>query len=281
MNNQYVDHIQITASEDFGIGKRGGYYDSVGALKDVGQNHQLQMLAFATMDAPAEFANHEVTSERIKILQNLMADPSSVVFGQYQDYTQEENVDPTSQTETFYALKAEIDTPRWKGVPIYIRAGKKLKQTATEIAVVFKLSTNQLFKDQQAAMEPNVLFFRIQPNEGIVMRILTKKPGHGVELEPTYMQFCYRQDPTFHTFPDPYEKLISDAIRGDQTFFNAGEEAEAQWAFIDPLSLSKPEVHSYEPGSWGPEAADRLIEKDGRKWLEPSEQFCVIVPHNT
>ena len=280
MNNQYVDHIQITASEDFGIGKRGGYYDTVGALKDVGQNHQLQMLAFATMDAPSEFTNHEVTSERIKILKNLLADPNNVVFGQYQGYNQEENVDRNSQTETFYALKTEIQTPRWQGVPIYIRAGKKLKQTATEIAIVFKLSANRLFKDQQAGMEPNVLFFRIQPNEGIVLRILSKKPGHGVELEPTYMQFCYRQDPTYHTLPDPYERLISDAIRGDQTFFNAGEETEAQWAFTDPLSAAKHQVETYETGSWGPKNADDLIQQDGRKWLEHSEQFCVIQPYN-
>lgn len=281
MNNQYVDHIQITASEDYGIGKRGGYYDSVGALKDVGQNHLLQMLAFATMDAPIEFTNQAVTTERVKILQNLKPLTDQLVFGQYQGYQQEENITPDSHTETYFALKTEIQTPRWQGVPIYIRAGKKLKQTATEIAIVFKTPANRMFKDQKSGMEPNVLFFRIQPNEGIVMRILTKKPGHEVELEPTYMQFCYRQDPTFHTFPDPYERLISDAMRGDQTFFNAGEEAEAQWAFTDPLSETGTQVYPYEQSSWGPPEADELLKKDGKEWLEPSEQFCVIPPYNS
>lgn len=276
MNNEYVDHIQITASEDYGIGKRGGYYDAVGALKDVGQNHLLQMLAFVTMDAPQEFSNHAVTAERIKILQNLKPLTDKIVFGQYEGYQKEANVNPDSQTETFFALKTEVLTPRWEGIPIYIRAGKKVRQTVTEIAIVFKTPANRMFKDQKSGMEPNVLFFRIQPNEGIVMRILTKKPGHEIELEPTYMQFCYRQDSTFHTFPDPYERLISDAMRGDQTFFNAGEEAEAQWAFTDPLSDTKQEVFSYESSSWGPKEADQLIEKDGRVWLEPSEQFCNI-----
>jgi glucose-6-phosphate 1-dehydrogenase len=125
-------------------------------------------------------------------------------------------------------------------------------------------------------MEPNVLFFRIQPNEGIVMRILAKKPGHDVALDPTYMQFCYKEDPNFHNLPDPYERLISDAIRGDQTFFNDAGEVEAQWAFTDPLSNAKQTVFSYEPGSWGPKEADDLIKNDGRVWLEPSEQFCRI-----
>lgn len=280
MNSEYVDHIQITASEDFGIGKRGGYYDTVGALKDVGQNHQLQMLAFATMDAPEEFTNQAVTSKRAKILQNLVSDPEHLVFGQYEGYKEEENVNPESETESFYAFKTEIKTDRWQGVPIYVRAGKKLKQTATEIAVVFKIPENRLFKSHEAGMIPNVLFFRIQPNEGIVMRILSKKPGAGVTLEPTYMQFCYKQDSEFHTLPDPYERLISDAIRGDQTFFNAADEVEAQWAFIDPLTEAKVKAHPYKPGSWGPDAADELIKKDGREWLEPSEEFCAIPPYN-
>lgn len=276
MNSEFVDHIQITASEDFGIGKRGGYYDKVGSLKDVGQNHQLQMLAFATMDEPQEFTNQEVTRERIKILKNLVSTPTNAVFGQYEGYRGELNVDPNSETDTFYAFKTGINLPRWKGVPIYIRAGKKLKQANTEIAIVFKTPKNRLFKNLQGGMEPNVLYFRIQPNEGIVLRILAKKPGHDISLDPTYMQFCYREDPHFHNLPDPYERLISDAIRGDQTFFNDAEEVEAQWSFIDPISQSKKAVYQYDIGSWGPKEADTLIEKDGRKWLEPSEEFCNI-----
>lgn len=278
INKDYIDHIQITASEDFGIGKRGGYYEQVGALKDVGQNHQLQMLAFTTMDAPVQFSNKAVTAERIKILQKLVPLPDKVVFGQYEGYAKEENVDSSSKVDTFYALKTYINNERFKDVPIYIRAGKKLNQTVTEISIVFKNHISRLFKGSAGGDGPNVLIYRIAPNEGIVLKISTKTPGHKVELESEYMQFCYRLDPHRHYIPDPYERLLIDTIRGDQTFFNAAEEVEAQWAFIDSYSAKasqgKPLI--YAPGSWGPKAADELIEEDGRAWLEPSMEFCRI-----
>lgn len=273
INKDYIDHIQITASEDFGIGMRGGYYNKMGALKDVGQNHQLQMLAFATMDAPVEFSNEAVAKERLKILKNLVPQPSRVVFGQYEGYTKEANVDPKSNTDTFYAFKTNINSIRFKNVPIYIRAGKKLAQTVTEISIIFK-TTTRLFKNHELGSQPNVLIYRIQPNEGIVLKILTKKPGHDFKLEPEYMQFCYKIDPKTHYVPDPYEKLLSDTIRGDQTFFNDSKEVEAQWAFIDPLANARGKPSIYKPGSWGPKEADELLRKDGKAWLEPSLAFC-------
>jgi glucose-6-phosphate 1-dehydrogenase len=276
LNNQHVDHIQILASEDFGIGTRGGYYDSVGALKDVGQNHQLQMLSFTTMDAPAEFTSEAVTRERFKILKTLIPLPEKVVFGQYDGYTDEENVSINSTTETFYALKTEIRNDRFKGVPIYIRAGKNLTKTVTEIAIFFKKPHFSLFKNMTRGMGTSILIFRIQPNEGIVLRFVAKKPGPGVELENAFMEFCYKYKSDFHTLPDPYERLISDAIRGDQTFFNNADEVEAQWAFIDPLLKAKPKPIIYKSGSWGPKEADQLIEADGRFWMVPSELFCRI-----
>ncbi|KKS11206.1 MAG: Glucose-6-phosphate 1-dehydrogenase, partial [Parcubacteria group bacterium GW2011_GWB1_41_5] len=277
INKDHIDHIQITALEDFGIGKRGGYYDQVGALKDVGQNHLLQMLAFATMDAPGEFSNEAVTRERIKILKNLQSLTDKVVFGQYEGYIKEENVAPDSATETFYALKTYIRNERFKDIPIYIRAGKKLKKTATEISIVFKKPANRLFKCFDCGEdEPNVLIYRIQPNEAIVFKILTKLPGHKVKLQPEYMQYCYRIDPHNHYIPDPYERLLVDTIRGDQTFFNDAAEIEAQWAFVDPLIEVRKKPVVYQAGSWGPKEADELIEKDGRKWLEPSMEFCRI-----
>lgn len=276
INKDFIDHIQITATEDFGIGKRGGYYDQVGALKDVGQNHQLQMLAFSTMDAPTEFSNEAVTRERIKILKSIVSIPKKIIFGQYQGYEKEENVDPKSQTDTFYALKTYINNERFKGVPIYIRAGKKLKQTVTEISIAFKNPVNRLLKNLDLGEEPNVLIYRIAPNEGIVLKILTKTPGHETRLEPQYMQFCYRLDPHTHLLPDPYERLLIDTIRGDQTFFNDAQEVEAQWAFIDPLFAKRGKPHIYKAGSWGPKEADELIEEDGRQWLEPSMDFCRI-----
>lgn len=276
INNELIDHIQVTAAEDFGIGKRGGYYDSVGALKDVGQNHLLQMLAFATMDAPSEFTNDAVTKERIKILKSLKPFPKSLVLGQYENYREKESVNPNSKMDTFFAFKTEIINARFKGVPIYIRAGKKLSQTVTEIAIVFKNPVNRLFRNMHWGEEPNVLIYRIQPNEGIVLKILVKKPGIKVELEPSYMQYCYRQDPHNHPFPDPYERLILDAIRGDQTFFNDATEVETEWAFIDPLSKKRKNPIIYKEGSWGPKEADKMIEEDGHAWLEPSMEFCPI-----
>jgi glucose-6-phosphate 1-dehydrogenase len=273
LNNKYIDHIQISALEDFGVGKRGKFYDAVGALKDTGQNHQLQMLALASMDAPADISNEEITKERLKILENLVSMPDKIVYGQYRGYTEEENIDPNSQTETFYALKTEINNERFKGVPVYIRAGKKLKETATEIAIIFKPQPDRLLKEKE---EPNVLIFRIQPNEGIVFKIYTKKPGEKMQLDPTFMQYCYPQFSDAHALPDPYEKLFLDTIRGDQTFFNDAQEVEAQWKFVDPLINAKQTVYPYSPGSWGPKEADELIEQDGRKWLEPSMDFCKI-----
>lgn len=276
INKNYIDHIQITASEDFGIGKRGGYYDQVGALKDVGQNHQLQMLAFATMDAPTEFTSKAVSRERIKIIKNLKPQTNKIVFGQYEGYRKEENVALGSNTDTFYALKTFINNDRFKNVPIYIRAGKKLNRTVTEISIVFKNPANGIFGKLDSGDEPNVLIYRIAPNEGIVLKILTKIPGYEAKLQPEYMQYCYRIDPRSHYIPDPYERLIVDAIRGDHTFFNDAEEVEAQWAFIDPLSNIRGKPFIYKAGSWGPQEANDLIEKDNRAWLEPSMDFCRI-----
>ena len=276
INAEYIDHIQITATEDFGVGKRGGYYDIVGALKDVGQNHQLQMLAFVTMDAPAQFSNKAVTEQRIKIFKKLVPMPQKVVFGQYNGYRKEQNVNPASNTETFYALKTYINSDRFKDVPIYIRAGKKLKKTVTEISVIFKNPVNRLLKHLDCGDEPNVLIYRMTPNEGIVLKILTKVPGLETKLEPEYMQFCYRNHPHGHSTPDPYERILTDTVKGDQTFFDDAEEVEAQWAFIDQLNAGKSTPKVYEQGSWGPKEADQLIEEDGRFWLEPSMEFCRI-----
>lgn len=254
MNSEHIDHIQVTASEDFGIGNRGSYYDENGAIKDVGQNHLLQMVALATMDKPVKMSNEEITKERVKVLKNLVSDPSSLVIGQYDGYLLEKDVARNSKTETYFSFKTSINNDRFRGVPVYVRGGKYLNRTATEVAIIFKNS-------------PNVLIYRIQPNEGIVFKIMTKKPGHTLELEESYMQYCY---PHNVDLPDAYEKLIMDALRGDQTFFNDADEVDAQWAFTDPLITAKhgtiPTI--YPKGSWGP--------KDDIPWIEPSTAFCTI-----
>jgi glucose-6-phosphate 1-dehydrogenase len=274
MNNKYIDHIQITAAEDFGIGARGGYFDTMGTLRDVGQNHLLQMVVAATMDSPKEFSNRTVTDKRIEILQNFKSFPDKIVFGQYNGYLYEEKVDPKSKADTFFALKTEINNKTWKGVPIYIRAGKKLAQFVTEISVVFKVPVNRMFQNHELGNRPNVLTYRIQPHEGIGLELLSKVPGHKFQLESDYMQFCYRTLQNTHY--DAYEKLIYDAMMGDPTFFNDAPEVEAAWKFVDKYTNEQKVLHLYDPGTWGPEEANKLIEADGRKWIEPSPLLCNI-----
>ncbi len=265
INHEQIDHVQVTAAEDFGIGLRGGYYDSVGALKDVGQNHLLQMIALATMEEPRDFSNQAITASRLKLLQELRPDPDKLVFGQYDGYLREQDVRPDSKSDTFFALRTTIANSRFQDVPIYVRAGKLLKRTVTEVTFVFKT------KGQNP---PNMLVYRVQPNAGIVMRFSSKIPGPTFKLQNEYLQFCYKNSE--NGLPDPYLRLLVDALSGDQTFFVDAEEVEAQWQFVDPLVAKRRQIHSYQPGSWGPEAADQLIEADGRKWIEPSVSFCAL-----
>ena len=231
LNKGNLDHIQITSSEDFGIPKRGKFYDATGALKDVGQNHILQMLALATMEEPRDKSDGALVNERLKLVRSLTSDPKDVVYGQYVSglvhgknvcsYRDEEDVMEKSQTDTFFAMKLAVNNARFNNVPVYIRAGKQMAMWLTEISYVFKR------KDSYQ----NALTIRVQPNEGIGVKIFTKKPGMKIKIEPTYMQFCYK-----HHFPkqalDAYEKLLQDVFAGRHTFFNTSEEVEAQWRFM-------------------------------------------------
>jgi glucose-6-phosphate 1-dehydrogenase len=275
MNREHIDHIQVTASEDFGIGNRGNYYDQNGAIKDVGQNHVLQMLALSTMDAPVSFSDREVTHSRVNLLNQLIPEPESLVIGQYEGYQNEKDIAQGSRTETYFAFKTHINNNRFKGVPIYVRGGKCLTRTATEIAIIFKNPANRIFSHLKTGIEPNILIYRIQPNEGIVLKIMTKKPGHELILDESYMQYCYPHD---RDLPDAYERLIVDALKGDQTFFNDANEVDAQWKFTDSLISSKHKISpsTYKQGSWGPVEAEALMTKDGRAWYEPSTSFCSI-----
>jgi len=260
MSNEYIDHIQITASETFGAEARSSYYDKVGALKDVGQNHLLQMLVFATMREPESFDNQGITLRRLEVLRSLLPTADKLVLGQYEGYADEGD----SSTNTFFALKTTLSSGRFEGVPIYIRAGKKLAKDAAQISIVFK----------NERKKKNVLIFRIQPNEGVVLKILVKKPGMGLSLDEGLMQFCYKS--LSSNLINPYEKLIFDALNEDQTFFNDACEVEAQWKFIDALKSETVDLKPYNGGSWGPKEAETLIEQDGREWIEPSDAYCNI-----
>jgi glucose-6-phosphate 1-dehydrogenase len=272
-NAQFVDHIQITMAEDFGIGERGEYFDCAGEIRDTGQNHMLQMLTLMTMDSPSKMTSEEIAKERIKILSSLEPNLKEIIFGQYEGYRKEKNVNSGSLTDTFFALKTKLNDSKFKDVPIYLRAGKMLKMTATEIAIVFKKTNNSLF-NRFENQSPNALIFRVSPNEGVVLKFLAKKPGSNKQLESSTMEFCYRSFTS--SLPNPYVTLIADAILGNQTFFNDAREVEAQWKFVDQLiNLNKKPI-IYPAFSWGPKEATDLIEKDGRRWIDPSEAFCKI-----
>lgn len=270
-----IDHIQITAAENFGINKRGKFYDATGALKDVGQNHILQMLAIATMEQPKDNSDEEFIKAKINLITALRIDPKDVVYGQYTggvvngkeviDYRKEKAVKPNSKTDTFFAMKLFINDSRFAGVPVYVRTGKQMEIWNTEISYIFKGEPSK----------QNVLTIRIQPNEGIAIKLHTKKPGFDMRIEPTYMQFCYKHHFPGETF-DAYEKLLQEVFTGRHTFFNTSKEVEAQWRFIDPLSKNRTPIRFYKAGSWGPKEAFDLIEKDGRKWLKPYPAFCQI-----
>lgn len=275
LRKENIDHIQITAAENFGIYKRGKFYDSTGALKDVGQNHILQMLAIATMEQPKDSSDEEFIKSKTKLIKALRINPKDVVYGQYTsgivngkeviDYRKEHAVNPNSKMDTFFAMKLFIGDPRFEGVPVYIRTGKQMEIWNTEISYIFKGKPGK----------QNVLTIRIQPNEGIAIKLYAKKPGLDIRIEPTYMQFCYRHYFLGEAF-DAYEKLLQEVFTGRHTFFNTSKEVEAQWHFIDPLSKSRTPTKFYKAGSWGPQAAFDLIEKDGRKWLESYPAFCLI-----
>jgi len=256
MNREYVDHIQITVSEKLGVVGRENYYDKTGALKDVGQNHILQMIIFAVMKLPDYAGVKDMLVEKHKVLGNLEVDSESLVLGQYKGYSKESSV-----TNTFFAFKTSLKTGDFRGVPIYVRSGKEMEKKVSEINIVFKT------KDQ---MPENILTYRLEPSESIVFRIGVKKEGVGMELTEGRMEYCYKKEELL----SPYEKLMWDVIEGNKSFFNEAREVEMQWDFIDKLSKEAKNPVFYEKGSWGPKEADDLMFKDGRRWLEVENDYC-------
>lgn len=244
ITKEFVDHIQVSALEDYGIGLRGPYYDQNGAIKDVGQNHLLQMIALATMNRPSELTASLVTKERVDILKNLVPDPDTLVLGQYEDYHSEPSVAKDSDTETYFAFKTSIDNDRFSGIPIYVRGGKYLTTTSTEVVIVFK--------------NTDKLVYRIGgSNEGITL--ISGATGDRTDYATKHDGIA----------PDAYEKLLLDAIAGNQAYFNDATEVDAQWVFTDALIAKKHGMTPvlYERGTWGPKEADELIEHDGRSWF--------------
>src|SRR5467141_511628 len=283
-NARYIDHVQITAAETLGVEARAGYYETAGALRDMVQNHLLQLLCLIAMEAPSDLRADSIRDEKVKVvrcLRRMTADEvaSNVVRGQYAEgaingksvpgYRSEKNVDPKSMTDTFVALRLNIDNWRWWDVPIYMRVGKRLPKSGTEISIHFKKAPFVLFNKE--TNEPNVLVIRIQPDEGISLRMQAKMPGTSFRIEPVKMDFHYGTS-FGKASPEAYERLLLDAMSGDATLFARRDEVEEAWALIDIIEnawsekTNAPELSFYPAGSWGPEEADELLARDGRAW---------------
>jgi glucose-6-phosphate 1-dehydrogenase len=284
-NANYIDHVQITMAEDIGVGGRAGYYDGIGAARDIIQNHLLQLLALTAMEEPATFDASDLRAEKEKVLAavKIPADLAShTARGQYRGgwqggqqvsgYLDKEGISPNSKTETFAAMRLDIDTPRWQGVPFYLRAGKRLGRRVTEIAVVFKDAPQQLFSERQVStLGPNAIVIRVQPDEGVTIRFGSKVPGPGMQVRDVTMDFGYGHSFTEDS-PEAYERLILDVLLGDPPLFPRHQEVELSWKILDPIvkfwaENGRPE--SYIPGSWGPKSSDAMMEIDGRSWRRP------------
>ena len=274
-NKDYIDNVQITFAEKKGIEGRGKFFDGVGTLSDVGQNHLMQLLAGVGMDMPQSFSKEGVRDARAKALSAIACiEPEkvseNVVRGQFAGYTDEPDVVQESKTETFVAMKFFLDTPRFTGVPFYVRAGKDMPENLVEVSLVFKQTCHILFREIGCPEEGNVLKIRIQPNEGISIQLIAKVPGPQLQLGTTNMHFSYAEQYGTQGI-DAYEKVLLDIFQGEQMLFNRSDELESSWSFIQKIQegWKNPEVplFTYQPGTWGPKEADELIEKDGRKWV--------------
>jgi glucose-6-phosphate 1-dehydrogenase len=261
-----VESIQITVAEDGGVGDRGEFYDATGALRDVGQNHLLQLLALTLMDAPALVAGDELRAERLKVLRSLRPiESADAVLGQYEGYGDEEGVEEGTSTDTYAAMRVQVDSWRWADVPCYLRTGKKLATKVAEIAVAFRPSPHVPFESADGWAGANRLVIGIQPGEKVQLHVTGKRPGTGLELVKVELEFD-AGEAAERDAPEAYERLLGDAIDGDTTLFTSSAEVEAQWAAVERLLADPPETIPYAPGSTGPEEADELPGRDGRRW---------------
>jgi glucose-6-phosphate 1-dehydrogenase len=271
-NRNFIDHVQIDIPETLGLDRRVEFYESTGAYKDMVVTHLLQVLAFVAIEPPTALEPRAISEEKNKVFRSLLPiDPAHVVRGQYDGYRSEEGVAPHSETETFIALKCGLDNWRWADVPIYVRVGKRLPKSGTEISVHFKKAPSVLFNKESQAFDQNVLVIRIQPDEGISLRMQAKMPGTSFRIEPVKMDFHYGTS-FGKASPEAYERLLLNAMSGDATLFARRDEVEQAWAFIDTIEHAwaakenAPGLFTHPAGSWGPDEADELLARDGRAW---------------
>ena len=272
-NRRYVDNVQITVAESVDVGHRAGYYDTAGVLRDMFQNHLLQLLTLIAMEPPASFNATALRNEKVKVLSATRPIVlTDTVRAQYQGYCEAPGVAPGSQTPTYAALKLFVDNWRWKGVPFYLRSGKALTRKTTEVTVEFQCPPHVMF-DLPPGYDftPNILSMCIQPDEGIHLKFEAKVPGSAQEMRSVDMEFHYRSSFDGTVLPDAYERLLLDALQGDAALFARSDEIELAWGLIDPLvqgwgSSGAPPLAAYAPGSWGPSEADELLSRNGRVW---------------
>jgi glucose-6-phosphate 1-dehydrogenase len=273
-NRQYIDNVQITVAETVGVEHRGEYYDQTGILRDIFQNHLLQLMALVAMEPPATFNADAVRDERAKLLSSIRPiELVDTVRAQYHDYCEADGVAPDSQTATYAALKLYVDNWRWSGVPFYLCSGKALNRKTTQIVIEFQQPPHLLFyMSEEMKAIPNTLSICIQPHEGTHIRFQVKEPGTDQEMQPVEMVFHY-DDWFEEPLPDAYERLLIDALQGDSTLFARSDGIEAAWRVIDPIiqgwqSGKGPQLGTYEPGSWGPDDAHVLLARDFRAWID-------------
>jgi glucose-6-phosphate 1-dehydrogenase len=271
-NRNYVDHVQITNAESVDVGHRAGYYDQAGVVRDMFQNHLLQLLSLISMEPPAKFDAKTLRDEKVKILQAIPPlKIQDTVWGQYRSYRDAEGVAKGSRTPTFFAIKLFIDNWRWQGVPFYIRSGKALTEKTSEIMLEFKKVPHLLFPESPD-LSPNRLSICIQPDEGIHLSFETKIPGAGMDTRSVDMEFHYGSEFGDQSLPDAYERLLLDAAKGDASLFTRSDSIERSWELVDPLMQAwdggeGPSLAFYESGTWGPAESDMLLQRDGRKWV--------------
>jgi glucose-6-phosphate 1-dehydrogenase len=287
-NQKYIDHVQILVAESLGVGSRGGYYEEAGAIRDMVQNHMMQLLCLTGMEPPVAFDAESVRDEKVKLLRSIRPltthevreravraqySAGQVDGTQIPDYRQEPNVAADSLTETYVALKLFIENWRWAGVPFYLRTGKALPKRSTEITIHFKQAPYLLFAGEGEERSPNVLTVRVQPDEGIALQFGAKEPGPRMTLAPVNMDFSYKYSFGAET-PEAYERLIVDCMLGDSTLFIRRDEVEGAWKVVDSIVAGWQEsrrhsLPTYKAGAWGPDEADELIRRDGRQWWNP------------
>jgi glucose-6-phosphate 1-dehydrogenase len=280
-NRQFVDHVQITVAESIGIEGRAAFYEEAGAIRDVFQNHMLQLVALTAMEPPIDFTADSVRNEKVKVLRALHTPgPKHIVRGQYgrgyiegeevPGYREEEGVGPDSMTETYVAAKLFVDNWRWADTPFYVRSGKRLARRETTIAIEFKRAPHPPFEvTEDDGLRPNVLVCHIQPDEGVSLEFAAKVPGQGMTLRTVHMDFLYGG--AFRTgIPEAYERLLLDCLLGDAKMFTRSDEVEEQWSLVDAVvafwKRDRPSFPNYAAGTWGPLAADELLRRDGRTW---------------